>query len=158
MRFQDHTVRTTHKALEDLLRSAAAIPPDRLDWSPNETSRSTLSQLQEIAAGARWILAIVRDRRMPEFDDHARRESDRLRQTYDTLERCRDAARATTDELLAEVAAFPDDHLEDEIALPFGGGTILTMAEILQLHYWNVVYHLGQINYIQTILGDREMH
>jgi len=24
--------------------------------------------------------------------------------------------------------------------------------------YWNITYHLGQINYIQTLYGDSVMH
>jgi hypothetical protein len=34
----------------------------------------------------------------------------------------------------------------------------MTFAEILSLHHWNMVYHLGQINQIQLILGDKVMH
>jgi hypothetical protein len=42
--------------------------------------------------------------------------------------------------------------------MPFGGGVVMTMADILSLPSWNMVYHLGQINQIQLMLGDREMH
>ena len=29
-----------------------------------------------------------------------------------------------------------------------------TTADLLFLAYWNLVYHTGQINYLQTMLGD----
>ena len=32
------------------------------------------------------------------------------------------------------------------------------MADILMLHYHNMTYHLGQINFIQLMYGDKEMH
>lgn len=32
------------------------------------------------------------------------------------------------------------------------------MADVLFLHSWNLTYHLGQINQLQLMLGDREMH
>jgi hypothetical protein len=37
-------------------------------------------------------------------------------------------------------------------------GAKMTFAELLFLNYWNLVYHQGQIAYIQTLYGDREMH
>jgi hypothetical protein len=32
------------------------------------------------------------------------------------------------------------------------------LVECFNHPYWNMVYHLGQINYIQTLLGDKENH
>jgi hypothetical protein len=34
----------------------------------------------------------------------------------------------------------------------------VTIADVLGMHYWNLTYHLGQINQIQMMLGDRQMH
>ena len=62
-----------------------------------------------------------------------------------------------TPELMA-ISDFPEGKLDEEITLPFGGGMTMTMADLLGLPYWNTVYHLGQINQIQLMLGDREMH
>ncbi len=158
MRYQDHVVRSTQKALEDICRSAQTVPLDKADWAPMGKARSALSQMQEIATAGKWFLPIVRDRTIPEFDEHAAREAARLRQSFDTIDKCVEAAREHTSELLQAVANFPDDSLEDEIQLPFGGGMIMTMAEVLSLHWWNLTYHLGQINQIQLMLGDAEMH
>ena len=158
MRYQDQIVRTTQKALDDVCRAAEAVPEDKVDWSVMGSVRSVLSQMQEIATAGRWFLPIVRDRTLPEFDEHAAREAGKLRKSYDTLEKCIDAARESTSELLQSVANFPDDALEDEITMPFGGGVAMTMADVLELHGWNMIYHLGQINQIQLMLDDREMH
>lgn len=70
----------------------------------------------------------------------------------------REQALRETGELCSLIAAFPDEKLDEEVTLPVGGGMVLTMAEVLGVHYWNLVYHQGQVNYIQTLLGDREMH
>jgi hypothetical protein len=32
------------------------------------------------------------------------------------------------------------------------------MADILFACYWNLTYHCGQVNYIQMLLGDTDMH
>lgn len=158
MRTQELIVRQTQRALEDTLRAAAALPADRLDWQPAPTSRSALNQLQEIAVSAEWFLPLLEGGQLPAFDDHARREAARLKASLDTLDACRVYARDSTARLCHAIAHFPDERLDDEISLPFGGGMMMTMADVLGLHAWNLTYHLGQINYIQTLLGDREMH
>jgi hypothetical protein len=158
MRFQDQLVQSTQKALDDVCRAALAVPGDKAGWSPGGVARSTLNQMQEIATSAAWFLPIVRERKAPEFDEHAVREAMRLRQSYDTVEKCVDAARASTSELCQAIADFPDRELEQEMQLPFGGGMVMTMAEVMGMHAWNMIYHLGQINQIQLMLGDKEMH
>ena len=155
MRYQDQLVRQTQKALDDIARAARAIPADRADWSPGGESRSALNQMQEVSTAANWFLPMVRDRTLPKFDEHAREEAAKLRQSFDDIERCIDAGRTSTSDLCQAIQAFPDSQLEEEMTLPFG---TFTMADILGLHYWNLIYHLGQINQIQLLLGDRAMH
>ncbi|AIE83398.1 hypothetical protein OP10G_0030 [Fimbriimonas ginsengisoli Gsoil 348] len=151
-------MRSTQKALDDVCRAALAVPADHAEWCPMAEARSVLSQMQEIATSGAWFLPIIRDGKPPEFDAHARREALRLRQSFDTVEKCVEAARQSMSELCAAISSFPDDHLEQEVHMPFGGGVSMTMADILSLPSWNMVYHLGQINQIQLMLGDREMH
>ena len=120
--------------------------------------RSTLSQMQEIASGGRWFLPMVKEGKVPDFDQHARREAELLRKSYDTVDKCVEAARASTSDLCQAISAVSDAMLEEELYLPFGGGMTATMADVLSMHAWNMTYHLGQINQIQLMLGDREMH
>jgi hypothetical protein len=158
MRYQEQIVRMTQKALDDVCRAALAVEPDKVDWTPGGEARSVLSQMQEIAMAGKWFLPIIRDREVPEFGGHAQREAVRLRKSYDSLEKCVDGARATTSDLCTAILEFPDEHLEHEMQVPFAGGAVMTMADLIAMHYWNTVYHLGQINQIQLLLGDKEMH
>ncbi len=50
----------------------------------------------------------------------------------------------------AAIAAVPDSDLADEIALPWGKQSV---AEMLAYPYWNLTYHLGQVNCIASLLG-----
>lgn len=158
MRYQDQLVRVTQKALDDVCRAARAVPDDKHEWSPMGEARSVLSQMQEIAASGHWFLPIIRDGVSPEFDEHARKEAIRLRKSFDTVEKCIEAARGSIGGLCQAIEAFPEDRMELEIHMPFGGGVTLTMADVLGMPAWNMTYHLGQINQIQLMLGDREMH
>jgi len=158
MRYQDQIVRTTQRGLEDIVRAAQAVPEDKIEWSPTGDARSTLSQMQEIAVSGAWFIPLVRDLKVPDFDAHAIEESKRLRLANDTLAKCIASARENTSALCAVIEAVPDENLEHEMTLPFGGGMTLTIADVLAMHWWNMVYHLGQINQIQLMLGDKQMH
>ncbi len=157
MRIQDFLVRQTYRALEDICRAALAVPEERHDWGP-EGARSALSQMQEIALAPKWFIPIIAHRGVAAAGDHADKARQATRRTFATIQECVEEARSGTNELCDAIASFPDDELDREVQLPFGPGLTVTMAEVLGLHYWNMTYHLGQINYIQTLLGDREMH
>ncbi len=154
MRYQDQVVRQTQKALDDICRAALAVADEKRDWKPGGEARSALGQMQEIAISAGWLMPILSDGRFPEDDDPA---FEHMREN-DTVDKCIEAARSSTTEICQAIAQFPDARLEDEMRMPFGGGITMTFAEILGLHHWNMVYHLGQINQIQLILGDKIMH
>ena len=158
VRLQEQLVRMTQKALDDVCRAARAVPEDKLEWAPQGAARSVLAQMREIAGAAVWFLPIVRDRTVPAFDAHAKRESARAMRGFKTLDACVRAARAGTSTLCEAILALEDEHLDEEIHLPFGGGTSLAIVDVALLHHNNMLYHLGQINQIQLMLGDREMH
>lgn len=157
MRYQDQVVKLTQRALDDICRAASAVPTDKLDWAPGKSSRSTLNQMQEIATSATWFLPIVESRIVPTFDKRAAEQHTKFRRTLSTVADCIHEARDSTGQLCQAILKFPDEDLEQEMSLPFGSG-MRTMADILLMHYWNLVYHLGQINQIQLMLGDPEMH
>jgi hypothetical protein len=157
MRYQDQVVRLTQKALDDVCRSASAVPEDKLDWSLGGSARSVLNQMQEIATSATWFIPVVESGVVPVFDKEMARAHTSFRKTMDRLADCIAEARQSTGQLCQAIIAFRDEDLDVEVELPFGGGTT-TMADVLQMHYWNMVYHLGQINQIQLTLGDTRMH
>lgn len=147
----------TQKALGDICRAAEAVPEDQADWSAGGEARSVLNQMQEIATSGTWFLPIVESGVVPVFDKEAGKEHTKFRKTLTSLAECVAEARQSTSELCQAIMAFPDSDLEKEVTLPFGIGST-TMADVLTMHHWNMVYHLGQINQVQLILGDREMH
>lgn len=153
MRLQEHLVRSTQRALDDVCRAALAVPADRRDWSPGGEARSVLDQMREVALTGTWFLPILAGGTVPSGVDHQA-----VAQEWGTVEECVEAARERIGALCRAMADFPDEGLEHEVHLPFGGGTVLPMSDVLALAGWNLVYHLGQINQIQLILGDREMH
>lgn len=134
-----------------LIAAVQTTPDNRLAWQPLDQGRSILQQVNDCAlANLAWA-QILKNRtysRLPRaFDDVAE-----LGLTT------RDAALArlqeTTGLLVAAIQAVDDDEVGRMLAVPPEDGVDLTMAEACLHAYWNMVYHEGQIRYIQTLYGD----
>ena len=117
-----------------------------------------LGQMREIASSGYFFIPILKDRKPPVFSGEAMRETQSRMDSFETVADCIASARIVTGEINTLILAIPDDELEKEIDLPFGGGMRVTIADVCGMHYWNMVYHLGQINQVQLMLGDRDMH
>lgn len=145
------------KSVEDLFRSARAMPDDKLDWKPSDTARSALDMLQECAQSLKWPQTILESDGTA-FDQEAFEKARQERAQWTTVALCEEAARRNLTETIEYVKSYPDDDLNRVVPLPFAPELKPTVAEILASPYWNLTYHLGQINYLQTMYGDKEMH
>lgn len=158
MRYQDQIIRSTRMALDDLFRTAKAVPPDKIEWKPLEEGRSVLDQLQECAQAPEFFRTVLEERACPPFDEEKWKQSLKERKEWDTIEKCEERAKVNTEKLLETIRNFPEEDLDVMVYFPFQGGLLRSVADIMGFHYWNLVYHTGQINYIQTLYGDKEMH
>ena len=158
MRFQDFIIVTTRNACAGLTRSARAVPEDKLDWKSGPDARSALDQIQEVAQSPTWYAAILTARSSPPFDADTLSGFREARKVWDTIDKCEEVMKANNEALFEVIQTFPDEELDTRITLPFGGGMDVSMADMTMTQYWNATYHLGQVNYIQTLLGDRRMH
>jgi hypothetical protein len=156
--YQERVIAITQEAVDALFRTARAMPADKIEWRPLDEGRSALHQLQECAQAPSWATMILQPRAMPPLgpDDFARFRAQRSEWT--TVDECERVCRENLEKFNAAVRNLTEDELEIKVILPFGGGTEWTLEQVLRLPYWNTVYHTGQINYIQTLYGDREMH
>lgn len=152
VRLQDQIVKMTQHALDDVCRAALAVPVDKRDWSPGGKARSTVNQMREIASTPSVMIPIFQGAHS------SRHETGRIPGSPDTVEQCVEVARSEFGRMCQIISAFPDIRMDEEIQTPFEEGSLITMADALMLPYWNLAYHLGQINQIQLMLGDSEMH
>lgn len=97
------------------------------------------------------------ERKMPEFSEENMKAWKEEQQGWATLEEVERVCRERTEELAETIRRFPDEHMEETMMLPFGEARYWTFRELMTLHRWNCDYHLGQISYIQTLYGDKEM-
>ena len=71
-----------------------------------------------------------------------------------TLEACEEAGKANLEAMKAAIIAFPESDMDVRIDLPWGN---YSLTEVMGFPAWNMIYHFGQINYIQTLYGDFSM-
>lgn len=144
-------------AVDNLFRSAQGMPEDKLNWRVGDQTRTPLELLQECAQSLKWPESLLSKPEIT-FDPEQYEQSLKERRAWNTIDLCENAARRNLEATLAYVRDYPDNDLDRKITLPFAQGIVVTVGEILLSPYWNCVYHLGQINFVQTMYGDTDMH
>ena len=79
----------------------------------------------------------------------------RAPQDFHNKEKAVEAVSNAFDHLIEALKGYKGDFLEDKFPFIFGDMNPLTIANFAVSH---VMYHSGQLNYIQTIHGDDEFH
>jgi len=141
-------------ATDSLLRNAAAMPADKLEWSPLDAGRTAHNQLAECAVIAKFSVYTLNTRTVPKFDHEA---FGKAMAELDTVEKAVAMLKENTDLMVSAIEAFPDEELDTTILMPYSP-TPLSFAEVMFGPYWNTVYHIGQFAYIQTLYGDGKMY
>jgi hypothetical protein len=142
----------TRKGTLNLIRLLHVTPIEKLAWQPLDCGRSVIEQVIEcILVNRKWALTLRQN-------VYTRLSAESVEQVR---ELCRDVSQATRllqesgEELADAILTLPTMQLGDQITAPFG---VYSVADCCLLGYWNMVYHEGQINYIQTLYGDGAIH
>ncbi len=158
MSYHEQAIRATQWAVDNLFRSARVVPAERLEWKPLENGRSVLNVLQECAQSPQWFSALLLQRSFSGISPEILKAMEIERCAWKTLDECERVCRENSEVLYSVIRAIPEADMQKKVPLPFGGGMEPTLAEIMLFHYWHCTYHLGQVNYIQTLYGDYENH
>jgi hypothetical protein len=158
MRFQDFICEVTQVAADAAFKAARAVPADKLNWKPLDQGRSVLEQSQELAQCPYWAESIVGDKPMPEMTDELRAQIKAETESWTTVDICQAECNKRLESLFKLYRSLPDEQLEKTKWLPYDGGRDFTWKEMMNYPHWNFTYHEGQINYIQTLYGDKDMH
>ncbi len=130
-----------------LTAAANAVPADKRDWSPGGLATSTSVLVSHCADFPSWIRKTIETGQMAEGAN--------IGATQETYEEAMARLQVETDAFCAWVTTLTPEDLAKELVFPWETTTAQAM---LRYHHWNNTYHYGQINYIQLILGDAEMH
>lgn len=140
----------TVKQIDGVFEAARKLPADKLNWKPNEGSRSALDQLQEITTAIDEFWNVAIDRKVEWSDEKFGQWMER-RSKYTDLDELEKKAKADIARYAEFVKTFDANQLTEKVEMPFPGE--FTVADILMYHYWNASYHEGQITYIAGVLS-----
>ena len=76
-------------------------------------------------------------------------------ESFDTTEKALAHLSSETQSLLAAIDSLDESSFGDFVQTPIGERTVFGLAE---LPMWHMSYHDGQLNYLQTLHNDAEMH
>ena len=142
---QQLAARRTQQAANDLITAANSTHADKVTWQPLEQGRSVLNQVIECGmANLKWA-NILRSFTYSNLSPDLRASFDAMTTLLEATAR----VEATAQELADVLLTVPDERLDTEIETAWGPYNV---AEACLHAYWNMVYHEGQINYIQNSL------
>lgn len=143
------------KVANDLIATVRTMPEDKAQWEPTPDTRSVINQVVECCLANRmWGNTL-------QTQVHARLPEGVAEQAYKeltTIEKVTAHLQETSDQLAAIVRNLPDEALPVVVPYPWKPEAGNSVAECCFHPYWNMVYHQGQINFIQTLYGDQEEH
>lgn len=131
---------------DNLWRTVRATPEDRMDWRPAADARTARELIEEVVGVMPYSAELIRTRQNVDMQDGEQSKD---------LQELEAKHRASIEDYVAAVKEFPVEHLHDSIVLPWGK---MSFMEVISYPYWNMMYHWGQISYIQTMYGDKEMY
>ena len=143
-------------AKEQIMQSLATTPDDRLRRAPSATARTPLQLTAHAASAVSSIVGMLSGEPFPfagtgEFDASMRLAEEE----YTTREQVLTLLECCSTEYLIWVEALTPEQIGSTITLPFGP---MPMAVGITLPADHMRYHTAQLNYLQTISGDRDWH
>lgn len=158
MRLQDYMIEVTRNAAEEAFRYAKAVPSDKVDWKPEAAGRSVLDICRELAFCPMWAKDTIDSEGTPEWNEEQLAAAEKEQEKLKTIADCHAECKRQLDALFELYHTLPDERLSETKWLPYEGGRDFTMPEMMDYPRWNFNYHTGQIAYIQTLYGDKEMY
>jgi hypothetical protein len=157
MKVVDYAADSAREAADMAFKYARSVPEDKLEWKPMEAGRSVMSLLQELAMTPTWQYDTLAGP-PKEWSEESWAEQSKLMSQWTTVDQCVEQFNERFKTLEAYVRAIPEERFTETKWLPYDGGRDFTVLEMLDYTRWNCTYHLGQIAYIQTLYGDKDMH
>lgn len=151
---QQHLVRITPKAAEDLMAAFLRLPEDKRAWSPMGDARTAIDQMSEIAILNGRTDELIHTKQFGADFASAMGDFQRLKsELSEDWPRLKSMLEENTAKVVETIGKVPDSELSAEVEMPWGA---MTIEQIIGYPHWNMCYHEGQINYLASMLGCLE--
>jgi hypothetical protein len=153
---RDTVAELVEDGVNAMVRTARATPEDKMTWSPEGQGRTILDMMEECRQSAGWGIGSLAAKDKFSFEGMDMEGVMAERAQTPDLDKWETELRQGHEAFIAAVRAFPAED-ENLRATPMPGWS-LSMGDLAFYPGWNLYYHLGQINYVQCLYGDHEMH
>jgi len=132
---------------------ARHVPGEKGEWQPEGgKGRSAKEILEHLAAGNFGFAKLVKNEPLPTRVDRTTRKDVAL--STGSYSEALQQFVASGQALSQAMDAVSDNQLGEPRTLPWGDPSTLGFAMAVPAYHVN--YHLGQLNYLQTLWGDQE--
>lgn len=147
-----HIADSIREAKTLYLKDLAAMPAEQLAVSPGGLARTPYDFTYEVDHVNRRIAARLKGEEPPPyFADGWMRAPEEFKDKDAALK----ALEESTEDVLDAWEALEPDELDKPIQTPGGETTALELGSLAAKH---LMYHCAQLNYVQALHGDAEMH
>lgn len=154
MRLQDYIAENTITSADQLIRQVERLG-EKATWQPLDEGRTALDQLAECALITGSMPQILGAYKFPDLtaDDFA--EFEKNKAALDTVEKAATKLRESAQAAASAIRNIPDEKLSER--MKFWGEEPWLIADVAAYPGWNHTYHVGQVCYVQTLAGDKEV-
>ncbi len=130
-----------------------AIPDDKIGVSPMGAARSPLHFSAECSGFNGMLVSALKGEaiQMPDEDGKAA-----FYASIDTKAKAISAIETSTSAVIDALGTVSDEALQTEIPMYWGGS--MPLYQFAHLAISHMAYHDGQLNYIQSLFGDTDIH
>ncbi len=144
------------RAKDRLARALETTPDDKINWSPSETARTPIAQVAHGAMSIKGMQGWLAGEPFP-FKDMAELDAYCREQEagFSTREQVNELLETNSQGYLDYLDAMTPEHFNSNLETGMGS---FPMASAITFPADHLRAHASQIDYIQTIYGDRDMH
>lgn len=144
------------RAKDRITKCLATTPDDKVAWSPAPSARTPIELVAHAAMGTAGIQGMLKGEPFPfndvaELDEHSRTREKK----FTSREQALTLLNESSDSYLAWLDTLSPEQVASTIDLGFG---TFPMANAITFAADHLRNHAAQIEYIQTIYGDRDWH
>lgn len=152
MNLKENALKGLNRVIDLYNKDLAALPEEAFDKSFGPKARTVADFMHEINMVNDSLCKELRGEGRPEWPDEGWvKAPENLKSKAAVLE----AFQASSDAAVATVESLPESAMEEIVKTEMGEFPKVDRIRFMSIHLW---YHLGQINFIQTLLGDDEWH
>jgi len=148
----DIAKRITQSQADLLVKDTSFIPQDKLFWRPMGCAKTAGEILREIAQSNVEIAAAVKGASLSPDEEEIKKKAERA----ESFAELSALVKQSADVVCRVLDGLTDADPERTRTMPWGA--VYSLSEAVLLPASHMTYHDGQINYIQTLLGDAKFH